>query len=117
MRERRHLARRGADEVIQVWNINTDQPLGQIVNLSREGLMLIGHQAVESHLIFQLELRLQQPRRGHSRLLLGAESQWCSETSEPGHYWTGYQIIDISLGTAEIIEDLLNDWASKSDLP
>jgi len=79
--------------------------------------MLIGPRAVESNLIFQLELKLQQPCLGQTRLLLGVESRWCCEASEPGRYWTGYQIIDLSLSSAEIIETLIKDWTVETEQP
>jgi hypothetical protein len=110
MHERRQLPRRLAEETIQVRDINTDQPVGQVVNLTPEGLMLVGYAPVEHNLVFQLELELERPRLGHTRLELGAESLWCCAANERGRYWTGYRIIDISLGTAEVIESLIQDW-------
>jgi len=79
--------------------------------------MLLGPNAVENNLIFQLEMKLQQPCLGQTRLTLGVESMWCCEANEPGRYWTGYQIIDISPSSAEIVKTLIKDWATKPEPP
>lgn len=110
MQEQRRLPRKRATNSITVRDLNTDRPLGRIVNLTSEGIMLIGPVPVESNLVFQLELNLPMPHLGRSSLQLGAESLWCSDASEPDNYWAGFRIIDISLGTVELIESLVDSW-------
>ncbi len=110
MREKRRLPRTVADTNILVHDVNTGRPLGRVVNLSGEGMMLIGPEPVESNLVFQLELALESPHRGHKSLRCGVESLWNSKAHQSGHYWTGFHIIDISPETTEIIESLVEMW-------
>ena len=110
MHEKRKLPRTAADANILVQDVNTGHHLGRVVNLSNEGIMLIGSEPVERNLIFQLELALESPHRGHKSLRCGVESLWSSKAHQGGHYWTGFHIIDISLEAAEIIESLIEMW-------
>jgi hypothetical protein len=115
MHERRQTPRKIADQRILVQDMNAGQPLGRVVNLSTEGLMLVGNTAVESNLVFQLELTLQEPHRGRRQLHLGVESLWCSEAGEGERFWSGYRIIDVSLDAIDLIESLVESWKEASD--
>lgn len=116
MDERRRLPRKIADHTIEVHDISTDRHLGRVVNLTHEGLMLIGSEPLESHLVFQLELTLDTDELGYRRFGFGAESLWCSSANRPHHFWTGFRIIDISLETIEIIEGLIDAWSVDEDM-
>lgn len=116
MQDRRQLPRKIASDTIQVRDINTTRAMGRVVNLTSEGLMLIGDNPIESNLIFQFELQLPQPHMSQALLQVGVESLWCSDANEPNYYWTGFRIIDISLDTIEVIESLVNVWEIDNEL-
>jgi hypothetical protein len=116
MQEKRKLPRTDADANIHVHDVNTGRQLGRMVNLSDEGMMLIGREPVERNLVFQLELALESPHRGHKNLHCGVESLWSSKADQSGHYWTGFRIIDISLEAAEIIDSLVENWLAGKDV-
>lgn len=113
MQEKRRLPRAVADTNVLVQDVNTGLHLGLVVNLSGEGMMLIGPEPVESNRIFQLELELESPHRGHKSLRCGVESLWSSKAHQIGRYWTGFHIIDISLEAAEILESLVEMWLAE----
>ena len=108
--DRRLLPRKIASQRIQVTDINTERHLGEVVNLTSEGLMIISNNPVEGNLVFQLDLELKTPCQGHEHLRLGAESLWCSVANEPQRFWAGFRIIDVSLDTVELIESLIDGW-------
>ena len=115
MQEKRELPRTVADANILAHDINTGRHLGRVVNLNSEGMMLIGPEPVESNFVFQLELALGSPHRGHESLRCGVESLWSRKAHQSGHYWAGFHIIDISLEAAEIIESLVEMWLVGKD--
>lgn len=79
----------------QVTDAHSGAVLGQLVNLSSDGLMLAGNQLIAPNTVRQMHLPL---IIGDSRHLIsvGAESLWCEDTNGSGLYWTGFHIIDIS---------------------
>jgi len=83
-------------EVIHVTDRQTGETLGQLVNISEEGFMLLGTQAVTEDNIFQLSLEFDNESDNTSPILIGVESLWCHASDDQTQFWSGYYIIDIS---------------------
>jgi hypothetical protein len=69
--------------------------LGEVVNLSQGGLMMITPLAVEPDSLYQVELRASGPDGQQERFSAGMMVLWRSEAGRPNAYWAGLQIIDI----------------------
>jgi hypothetical protein len=93
-------------EVIRVTDTQTGSVLGQLVNISEEGFMLLGTQAVTEDNIFQLSLEFQTEGSDASPVLIGVESLWCHASSDQTQYWSGFYIIDISDEDLERVKHL-----------
>jgi hypothetical protein len=93
--EQRRGPRIQIEEQVEVSDTNSGRTLGQLVNLSSEGLMLVGANCVAPGTVYQLSVPLNSSAKVEP-LLIGAESLWCSDANDSGFYWTGFQIIDIS---------------------
>lgn len=110
MQEKRRLPRRTASELIRIFDVNSEQHLGQLVNITTEGFMLTGEQPIDVNLVFQLEMVLTEPRFGTDRVSFGAESLWRSQSNNSSRYWVGFQIIDISVAATDFIRNLTEAW-------
>ena len=82
-------------EQVEIRDAHTGRVLGQLVNLSVEGLMLVGPAGVAPGTVCQLRVPLDDNGK-RTELLIGAESLWCNDANDSGTYWSGFQIIDIS---------------------
>lgn len=86
----------------QILDAHSDSVLGQLVNLSGDGLMLVSSRCIERGIICQVRIPL--IKAGHKvEIVAGAESLWCEDANDSGSYWTGFQIIDISAEDQEIL--------------
>ena len=103
MQELRTQARKRIDEDIELFDINKEQSLGKLINISTGGFMLLASGEVPTNQLFQL--RLQLPN-GEDIVEFGAECLWAQETSDKGNFWVGFQIIDISEQNSTRIESL-----------
>ena len=83
-------------EVIHVTDRQTGESLGQLVNISEEGFMLLGKQAVSEDSIFQLSLEFDNDSGSSSPIQIGVESLWCHASDDQTQFWSGFYIIDIS---------------------
>jgi len=111
MIERRRTARRKPTETLTIFDINARRRLGQVANLTNEGFLLVGQEAIPQGAIYQLEILLQFPVNGLDRLSFGAQSVWTSQAGDAGeYYWTGFNIIDIADETAEFIAHWTSQW-------
>ncbi len=83
-------------EVIHVTDRQTGETLGQLVNISEEGFMLLGTKPVSEDSIFQLSLDFGTESENTSPILIGVESLWCHASGDQAQFWSGFYIIDIS---------------------
>jgi PilZ domain len=96
MVEHRRARRKGSLSAIQVINSITAEPIGQIGNLSVDGMLLIANRALPDGALFQLNFALPGHAGGAERRLeIGVHEQWSEAASIPGQYWVGFRIIDI----------------------
>ena len=104
--EQRRLTRVSIPEHPQIVDVHNKTVLGQLVNLSVEGLMMMGPVPVSPGTVLQLRFPLHCNDETID-IQLGVESLWCDDADESGLCWTGFHIIDVSPGHLEIISSLV----------
>jgi sporulation protein YlmC with PRC-barrel domain len=112
MIEKRRSPRKIADEVLQVSDKITGTYIGQVVNISAEGLMLLSQEPIVMGSVYQLEMEISEGGGDIKRVSFGAEAVWTTEATQPDSYWTGFRIIDISTEGVLSIDDLILEWHS-----
>lgn len=111
MVEHRKSRRRGTRLVIPVTNAITGQTIGQLGNLSLDGMLLIAKQRLREDALFQFAFELPGPDGATRRLELGTHEQWTEPAGMPGCYWSGFRIIDI----ANEDRSVLGAWIDRRD--
>jgi len=107
-REQRRARRKPVNFAAAVTDTITEQPFGQLGNLSATGLLLISPTAPNDEAIYQLRL----PLPGNDNTLLqyievGVQEQWHENAPSAGRVWTGYRIIAIGEDDAARLETWL----------
>lgn len=110
MIENRRSRRKQTGQSIEVTNSLTGETIGQIGNLSVDGMLLIAHRHIADDALFQLNFVLpgSQPER---RIEVGVHEQWGEPAKTPGQFWSGFRIIDI----APDDRIALSAWVEKHD--
>ncbi len=85
-------------------------PLGELVNLSCHGMMLLSPRPIEINRIFQVTIPLPS-RFSDPVLTLGVESLWLEAGESRERFWVGFQIIDCSPQMAVVVEELLREFS------
>lgn len=111
-KQRRAQERKELNQPITVQDIINNRPIGELVNISANGLMLITEEHIETNSIFQLSLRMPNEINGHSNLDVGVDCLWCRKVDNFNRYWAGFQVIDASDETNEIIQLLIENYTS-----
>ena len=106
MREHRRSKRRHPDQPVQVVNTMTGESIGQIGNLSHDGMMLIASREIRADALYQFSFPLHPERGGPVEIEVGMHEQWSEPASVPGQYWAGFRIISIGADDQE----LLTEW-------
>ena len=116
MEEKRRLQRRHLIYYLRVFEKNADQPLGHMVDISTEGMMLISEQPVKTETVFELRMVLPVEIEGSREVHFSAESRWCREDENPDFYNTGFQLINPSPEHVKITEHLIQKFCFKENL-
>lgn len=104
--EMRKSERIDVTDVVRVIDKPTGQEIGQLVNISEEGIMIMGSQPIAENSIMQLSLVFDSESSPHADISIGVESLWSQSSSEDANYWTGFYIIDISEQDQQRIRDM-----------
>jgi hypothetical protein len=91
----------------QVFDAHSGEPLGQLVNLSTDGLMLAGNHRIQCNTVCQMRIPLVV---GDTQRVIsvGAASLWCEDANSSGLHWTGFHIIDISADDQKILDAIVD---------
>ncbi|MFT5691929.1 MAG: hypothetical protein ACI92E_001260 [Oceanicoccus sp.] len=92
----RRLERKELSQSIVIDDVINGGEFGELINLTTEGMMAITSQAIPTHSIFQLSLRLPEEINGSNIISLGVDGLWCKKAENFQRYWAGFQIIDAS---------------------
>lgn len=99
MFNKRHIERHQLPCVLKVFNRITGQAIGQLGNASEDGLMLISQLPVLVGPDYDLQLRLPLLGGGHQFVNLTASCLWCREDQTPGHYDSGFMLLQAPAST------------------
>ncbi len=108
MHQRKH-ERVALSPTILVHDLVHQRPLGELVNITIEGLMTIGETPVELDAILQISLELPESISGVDHIDLGVTCLWTREADHCNRYWAGFQIIDASMQAIKRIESLIRE--------
>ena len=106
--DQRRIDRKILRPPVLVFDAMSGERVGQIGNISSQGLMVICPNAVDEGLLFQLNFTLPADDRTTRSFTIGAHCLWCSEAESTGTYWAGFEIMDITEEDAEILEDAVD---------
>ena len=104
---RRRSAREAPSAVVSVVDALTGERIGQIGNLSAEGMMLIAQNHIEEGALFQIEFTLSDQGGQQHSFNVGALCLWCTAAQSRDTYWAGFEIMDISEQDAKILRELV----------
>lgn len=90
------------------YDAHSRKPVGQIVNISAEGMMLAGATHISPGTVCQICIQIQH-NGTCTELQTGVESLWCQDVNNSGTYWTGFHIIDIAPQQQEILNRLIDE--------
>lgn len=100
-REQRRAPRKPVGAGVVAIDVMTERPLGNLCNISANGLMLLGNREPVSGGVYQARLSL-PGAAGTTEL--GLQEQWHEAATTPGQFWSGYRIIAIAKGQNGVLE-------------
>lgn len=107
MQERRQHSRQGTELQLEVFDLNSGQRLGRIVDLSADGFMLFSDVPLTPDAVMQCRLVCNTEADDLQEIRLGADCLWNRPGADGQHCWAGFHIIDLAEDQAKALEALL----------
>jgi hypothetical protein len=109
-REEQQKIRRRASEDLTVIDQKTDQPLGQVLDMSIKGLKLTSENPIAVRRIYYCRMPLKRKIDGFGEIFFDAECRWCVESDDIGWYNSGFLLRFSSPRDAELVQKLIRSW-------
>lgn len=109
--DKRKLKRRQLIYYLSVFERNTGQLMGQLVDLTIDGMMLTSEQVIEDNITFEFRMVLPDVIEGNNKITFDAQSMWCRKDVNPHFYDIGFRFTRISPKAREIVENLIQDFS------
>lgn len=107
VQERRKLERHHVSSSLEVFDLDTGEFLGRVVDLHTEGLMLFSERPIELYRGYALQVNLPMTFDGMREILLDARSLWHRESLAGGQYWTGLHFTHLPDASRRCIERMV----------
>jgi len=105
--EKRRSERFDVSSPLNVVDTISAESLGIIVNVSAEGMMVLGAKDIVEGAVYQVDVPIAS---ADNRILkLAIECLWSAEADSGGKYWSGYQVIDISEDNRVVLDQLISE--------
>ena len=89
MEERRQHSRHGTEMQLEVFDLNSGQRLGRIVDLSADGFMLFSDTPHTADAVLECRLVCTSETHGLQEVHLGADCLWSRPGADGQHCWAG----------------------------
>ncbi|MCP4584201.1 MAG: PilZ domain-containing protein [candidate division Zixibacteria bacterium] len=107
MDERRAAPRRHLYYYSRVFDENTQQMAGRLVDLTTKGMMIVSEKPVDSETTFKFKLFLPKSIEGKKTLIVEARSRWSKQAVNPDLYDNGFQLLNVTPDSAQTIRSLI----------
>ena len=109
--DRRTMKRRHLIFYLRVWDRASGEVIGHVVDITTEGIMLIGEQELPLHKQFDLEIRWRKPGSEEDQAIgFRAETMWSSPDVNKAFRDTGLRLLDDGEEVLEPIRQLIKHY-------
>ncbi len=92
---------------------NSDRLLGYLVDLTTGGALMIGNLSLKPGMVLPIRIDLPEDFAPQEHLDLITKVVWILPDVDPELYRTGLQMVEIQPSDLVVLEQLLNNYASK----
>ena len=108
--ERRAVDRKIIAYFARVFDIKSNELLGNLGDITSQGIMLIGEVPIPVNSVFNVKLELSEDVAEKNFMEIEIESIWCQPDISPNRYNTGFRITAIDPDDREIIEQIVAEY-------
>ncbi|KMQ49935.1 hypothetical protein CHISP_3149 [Chitinispirillum alkaliphilum] len=105
-KEKRKLQRKNLVYYLKVNDKRSGDLLGYLVDITREGIMVVQDTPFLEKTIFDIELELPADFAGPRTISVKVETLWCKRDINPDFYAAGFRLLDVSQFNQAVIDQL-----------
>jgi len=109
----RKVARRHLIYYLRVYDATTGDLLGNLVDISTRGIMLVSDSALPLNKEALLRMVLPDTVEGSREVEFKAVSRWCKNDVNPDFFDTGFELMDPTSNFLEVVDKLVEDCLFK----
>jgi hypothetical protein len=110
MRQQRDSIRRQARDPLVAVDLQTNEPLGQVINMSYRGMKLMTEHPVKISKVFYCRILLPDNISDVSDINVDAECRWCKKNEQTGWYDSGYLLRKVTEKDTDVIKLITRRW-------
>ncbi|MEJ2619488.1 MAG: PilZ domain-containing protein [Candidatus Thiodiazotropha sp.] len=108
--DRRAVKRRHLIYYLRVWRTEDNMPLGQVVDINSQGLMLIGEKPIPTGEELNLKIHLPDGEDEVKFMAFKAICRWSSKDINTEFYDSGCEFVEQSDEKIELLQRLIEDY-------
>lgn len=94
--EQRRAKREQTIFYLEVIDAEIDQPIGRLVDITTEGVMVVHDSPLAVHREYQVKILLPRELNGSSTIEFKAECRWCRLSVNQDYFDAGLRIVEVS---------------------
>lgn len=115
MQDRRRTKRRFLMYYSRIYDTSTETLVGQLGDITPLGLMIISDASLPVDKLFTLKIELSAEVSDRPDFTVNARSLWCQPDVAPGIYNTGFELINPSVESLEIIQHIVDNFGFRDN--
>jgi hypothetical protein len=115
MKDQRKVKRRFLLYYMRVYDIETRQQIGNLVDITPEGAMLLCDNPIPEGKTMPLRLELSHEVSDRPFLEFSARSKWCRPDVDPNRYNIGFEIVEIKKEDEKIINRIIKEFGFRDN--
>jgi hypothetical protein len=110
MSEKRKFNRVHLIHYLRMFDRKTGELVGNLVDLTAEGLQLICENPMEAGKILEIRMEFPEEVDGQQEMQLNAQVIWCDHKLDPDLFSVGCRLIPVTPTQVTIIRDLIDNY-------
>lgn len=108
--DRRSIKRRHLIYYLRVWRLDDNTPLGQVIDINAQGMMLIGERLIPTGEKLDLKVHFPNTKDELKSMNFKAICRWSDKDINTAFYDSGFEFIEQSKEKIEKLQGLITDY-------
>ena len=110
MRKHRRRPRKNTPHLVNILEVGTGRPLGRVVDIPADGMMLVTSEAIALGHIINARLILPVMVQARTEVQVEAEAVWCKKDSNPSYFKVGFRFVNLAGEDGFLLEDVMQKF-------